>query len=316
MSDDFLRIGDAASGASAEVAVGLGLNCFSWKAPFGDGGEPRELLRAEPGFDGGEKRPSRSGIPLMFPFPGRIGGKVFEFGGKAYRLDSSDLYGNAIHGFAMRGPWRVTERAADSVRAEFRTEIDAPSCVEQWPGLFRLEAEYRVAGGRLELDFAVESTGDEPAPFGFGTHAYFRLPLAEGSDAEATVVRAPVATELATAEMLPTGEETAIGPTEPLPAGAPLAGRVLDAPHRLSPGGGATELLDPATGRVLRQTFDDSMTCLVLYTPDHREAICLEPQTCTPDPFALAARGVETGLRVLEPGASYRTKIVWEATLA
>jgi len=43
----------------------------------------------------------------------------------------------------------------------------------------------------------------------------------------------------------------------------------------------------------------------VVYNPPHREAFCIEPYTCVPDPFALEARG----LRVLAPGEQFQARI-------
>ena len=72
MAAEVVEIVDALSGASARILVSLGFNCFSWRPVLADG--PREMLWADVGFDAGDKRPSGSGIPLLFPFPGRIGG--------------------------------------------------------------------------------------------------------------------------------------------------------------------------------------------------------------------------------------------------
>ena len=70
-----------------------------------------------------------------------------------------------------------------------------------------------------------------------------------------------------------------------------------------------TRLADPASGRTLTQTFDASFTQCVVYTPGHREAICMEPYTCVPDAIRLAAEGHNTGLQVLQPGESRHTTI-------
>ena len=70
-----------------------------------------------------------------------------------------------------------------------------------------------------------------------------------------------------------------------------------------------TRLTDPSTGRVLTQSFDSTFTQCVVYTPPHRQAICIEPYTCVPDAIRLAAEGYETGLQVLAPGESRETTI-------
>ncbi|TWT99427.1 Aldose 1-epimerase [Botrimarina colliarenosi] len=318
MAAKIVRLTAADSDATADVAVGLGFNCFSWRSPFaGDTTDPapRELLWAEPDFADGDGRPSRSGIPLLAPFPGRIANGVVEWDGKRYQLDDTSGQGHAIHGFAPRNPWRLLDQAADRVTAEFRPSIDAPAALGQWPGDYIVTATYRIEASRLTFDLSVTNPGDAAIPFGFGTHAYFRLPLAEGADPESTVVRAPVEAQWESADMIPTGVATPLPAHDALAAGAPLAGREFDTAYRFAAGASTTELADPVSGRTLRQTFDGSMTCCVIYTPGHREAICLEPYTCTPDPLNMKAKGAESGLMVIEPGASYTTQIVLEAVI-
>ncbi|HEX5447005.1 MAG TPA: hypothetical protein VFW87_24535, partial [Pirellulales bacterium] len=57
------------------------------------------------------------------------------------------------------------------------------------------------------------------------------------------------------------------------------------------------------------QTFDDQFVACVVFNPPHRQAVCVEPYTMIPDPFALLAAGVDPHLRVLAPGGSFRTAI-------
>ncbi|MCE9547241.1 MAG: hypothetical protein K8T25_17355, partial [Planctomycetia bacterium] len=66
---------------------------------------------------------------------------------------------------------------------------------------------------------------------------------------------------------------------------------------------------DPASGRSLKVTFDDTYRECVLYTPGHREAFCIEPYTCVPDAYRLQAAGCDTGLRVLPPGGTFSAEM-------
>jgi aldose 1-epimerase len=70
-----------------------------------------------------------------------------------------------------------------------------------------------------------------------------------------------------------------------------------------------TRLSDPDSGRTVTQTFDKTFTQCIVYTPPHRQAICLEPYTCLPDSYRMRAAGCETGLQILQPGEQF------EATL-
>jgi aldose 1-epimerase len=311
MSSQITEISDRESGARARVLISLGFNCFSWRPVLDHG--PREMLWADAGFDNGDKRPSGSGIPLLFPFPGRIRAAKYHFNGRDYELEPGDAFGNAIHGFVFNRPWRVVEQTPARVAGEFQASIDDPSILERWPADFRIRVSYEVRERELISEIRYENTGEGPLPCGFATHAYFRLPLTEGGIASDTVVMAPVHKFWELDRMIPTGKVQAVPAEQQLAAGLRLADHQFDTAFTaLRPDADGllrTKLTDPATERALTQTFDTSFTQCVVYTPPHREAICLEPYTCVPDAIRLKAEGHETGLQILKPGDSRQTTI-------
>jgi aldose 1-epimerase len=311
-----VEICDAESGSSARVLASLGFNCFSWRPMLADG--PREMMWADAEFERGDKRPSSSGIPLLFPFPGRIGGAAFEFAGQRYQLEPGDAFGNAIHGFVYTRPWRLLEQSDCRVVGEFQASVDDRSVLERWPSDFRIRVSYEVRGCDLVSDIYYENTGASPLPCGFGTHAYFRLPLAEGSVPEQTRVYAPVAQTWEAREMLPTGRKLPATGDNDLSSGGPLAGRKFDTYFtELKPdpdGLVRTRLIDPLTGRKVTQSFAADFTQCIVYTPPHRQAICLEPYTCLPDTYRMRDAGHETGLQILKPGETFATTITMEAS--
>jgi aldose 1-epimerase len=306
-----VEISDAASGASARILVSLGFNCFSWRPMLEKG--PREMLWTHPEFTGGNERPSGSGMPLLFPFPGRIGGAKFMFSGREYELEPGDAFGNAIHGFVHKRPWRVVEQSASRVVGEFQASVDDRSILERWPSDFRIRVSYEVRGRELVSDIYYENTGDGALPCGFGTHTYFRLPLAEGAAVEETQVYAPASKVWELKDMLATGRILQVPAGMELSGGGPLAGRQFDTSFTaLRPeadGHIHTWLHEPQSGRTLTQVFDPIFTQCIVYTPPHREAICLEPYTCVPDAFRLEAEGHTTGLQLLAPGQAKETRI-------
>lgn len=309
MASQVAEITDVNSGATARILASQGFNCFSWRPVLDDG--PREMLWAEPGFELGDKRPSSGGNPLLFPFPGRIGGAVFTFEGRQYRLESADVYGNAIHGFVLSRPWRVAEQNVHRVVGEFQASIDDATILNRWPSDFRIRVSYEVRGRDLLSEIRYENTGDCALPCGFGTHAYFRLPLSEGGAIGDTEVTAPVDHYWELERMNPTGQILTARPD--LSRGMRLVDHQFDTVFTgLRPDADGmlrTRLTDPANGRTLQQTFDQSFTQCVIYTPGHRQAICLEPYTCVPDAIRLHAEGYDTGLQVLKPGQSFATGI-------
>jgi aldose 1-epimerase len=311
MASQVIEITDPDSDSSARIFASLGFNCFSWRPTLDDG--PREMLWADPEFASGEKRPSGSGIPLLFPFPGRIGGARYQFNGREYQLEPGDAFGNAIHGFVFNRPWRVVEQQAARVVGEFQASVDDPSILARWPSDFRIRVSYEVRGAALASEIQYENVGDGPLPCGFATHAYFRLPLASGSRAADTIVTAPVGAFWELEKMMPTGRVLAVSDGQKLAGGLALSDHQFDTVFTElradADGLIRTTLADPASKRTLTQTFDTNFTQCVVYTPPHREAICLEPYTCVPDAIRLAAEGHATGLQILKPGQKFETTI-------
>jgi aldose 1-epimerase len=306
-----VSITDSATGASARILVSSGFNCFSWRPVLQDG--PREMLWSHQDFASGNARPSGSGVPLLFPFPGRIGKARFTFSGREYLLEPGDPFGNAIHGFVYNRPWRAIEQSVNRVSGEFQASRDDQAVLARWPGDFRIRVSYVIEGLKLTTQIECENMGNSPLPYGLGTHAYFRLPLSDGADPEMTKVTLRATRVWEARDQLPTGRLLPTDGNLDLASARPLAGRSFDTYFTgLQPsktGVVETVLADPKNGRTVVQTFAQDFTQCVVYTPVHREAICLEPYTCVPDPFRLAAEGHETGLRILQPGERFVTTI-------
>jgi aldose 1-epimerase len=311
MTSQISEIADRKSGSIARILVSQGFNCFSWRPVLSDG--PREMIWAEAGFELGDKRPSSGGNPLLFPFPGRIGGAVFTFEGREYRLEPSDAFGNAIHGFVFNRPWRVAEQSDARIVGEFQASVDDPTILEHWPADFRIRVSYEVRNRELVSDIRYENTGDGLLPCGFGTHAYFRLPLTEGGSVADTEVTVPVSQYWELERMNPTGQRSMVRPDQPFANGLRLVDHQFDTiftgVQSDADGHVRTRLVDPANGRTLTQTFSSDFTQCVVYTPGHRQAICVEPYTCVPDAIRLAAERYETGLQVFTPGETFATTI-------
>jgi aldose 1-epimerase len=311
MTVEVVRITDESSGSIAQIAPGLGFNCFSFQAPLGD--QLVETLWAHPEFISGSQRPSGSGIPILFPFAGRIPGTSFEYQGTTYELTPGDAMGNAIHGFVMGRPWRVIAQTPSSVTGEFQGSVDEPTLSRSWPCDFRIRATYEVRGASLLSTFVVDNPDTKPLPFTLATHAYFRLPVGGSGTVADTLVTVPVRAAWQLENLIPTGEKIGIPGLEGLLTGLPLADRVFDnvLTDIVYDGTQAhTKVQAPSTGHTLTQSFDNSFRHVVVYTPPHREAICMEPYSAIPNALALSERGIETGLRWLQPGESYETQIV------
>src|SRR5262245_6269607 len=171
VAQDVFVLGDEGGGSRVEVWPGAGCNCLRWRA----GGA--ELLYAAPDWEQNPV-PTRSGVPVLFPFPNRIRDGRFSWDGREYRPPVNDPAGkNAIHGFAVRKPWRPLTAGADArsawLRCEFQGSIDAPDCRDFWPADYRLTLTHRLAANSLTIEAAVENPDAKPLPFGLGYHPYF-----------------------------------------------------------------------------------------------------------------------------------------------
>lgn len=309
MSAEVIRLTHADSGAEAHVLVSQGFNCFSWKAPLKQG--LTELLYATDGFETGQGRASSSGIPLLFPFPGRIAGGRFTFQGKDYKIPAGDGRVNALHGFVFTRPWRTIDSSPTQVTAEFQGSVDAPETLELWPSDYLIRASYELEPHRLVCRVRYENPGEGDLPCGFGTHAYFKVPIAEGADVEDTVLTIPTDGEWEFVEMIPSGKCASTPAADQFPHGLKLAGQQFDSGYRLKQGASGTIETSVKSGPVtVTQTCDADFQCYVVYTPGHREAVCVEPYTNVPDPFALLEKGVDSNLQVLSPGESRDYELV------
>jgi aldose 1-epimerase len=230
-------------------------------------------------------------------------------------LTEGDGRGNAIHGFVLNRPWRVIEQTDRRVVGQFQSSVDDPDVLKQWPADFRITVSYELTGTELHSRLVVENPDTRPLPCGLGTHPYFRLPLG-GSRGDACIVKLPVTSFWELDQMLPTGRELPLPEAASLRAGRAFGEMKYDTVMsglEFAEGKCVTEINDPESGLVVRQSFDDTFRECVIYTPPHREAICIEPYTCVPGGFQLPTPMRNAGLRVLQPGASFQAVITIRA---
>ncbi|PQO42254.1 aldose 1-epimerase [Blastopirellula marina] len=307
MSLEIIEIKDPESGSSAKIAPTFGFNCFEFLANVD--GQAIDVLWAADDFADGTARPSSSGIPLLFPFPGRIHGTKLSWEDRQFEIPEGDGRGNAIHGFVMNRAWRVTEQTESHVTAEFQASRDDATLMEQWPTDFKVTATYEVSGTALTGTYRIENPSAKPLPFGFGTHPYFKVPIG-GESADACEIIVPYTFAWEFKDQMASGNQfnRDTDPFQP----------ILFQDTQFDNGFGGlesedglctTSIHDPGSGRTIEQQFDDQFDSVVLYNPGHREAFCIEPYTCIPDAFQLRRQGYDGGLRVLPAGETFETSI-------
>ncbi len=309
MTVECVELADPKSSTTARVLTGLGFNCFQFCVAGPNG--PVDVLWSAGGFESGRERAAGSGIPLLFPFPGRIPGTALYWDGKEYPLEPGDGQGNAIHGFVLDRPWRVLERSDNRVVGQFHAARDDASLRGRWPADFRLTVSYEVAENSLRSQLTMDNPDSKPLPCGLGTHPYFRLPLG-GSAAEACIVRVPVTQQWELDGMLPTGNRRPVEDPQAFRSGMPFGGMQFDDIYCglvFEQDLCTTTIEDPDSGLRLVQEFDRAFRECVIYTPPHREAICIEPYTCLSGAHKLQQQGIDAGIRVLKPGESVSASV-------
>jgi len=306
----------------AEVWPQWGFNCVRWQVKQPDGSWAGVFYTA-PDWESNPV-PTRSGHPVLFPSPGRL--RDGRLPGSAVQLPLNDsTKQHAIHGFTPRNRWRVvgSTTGADSaaLTGQFRLADDLPDAVGQWPGDFVLTLTYTLRRDRVRVDARVVNHGTEALPFGIGYHPYFRLPGVTDADIGGHVLTAHVSKVWAAdAANLPTGERKPVPPEvdfqQPRPIGAAALDHVFTS-VTAAPADGLVEmatLTHPAASGRLRVLADPAFRELVLFTPAHRQAVAIEPYSCSADASNLQARGIDSGWLTLTPGATWDAAVEyrWE----
>lgn len=149
-------------------ALSAAINSFGAELTHLEDAQGRELMTdADPAYWAGH-------APLLFPIVGALNGGE-------YRLEDRRSFAMKQHGFARRLEWTVAERGVDHAR--FQLADDAVTR-EQYPFGFVLDATYRVAGLRLEIEVRLRNRGDVALPASFGFHPAFAWPLPYGEPRE------------------------------------------------------------------------------------------------------------------------------------
>jgi aldose 1-epimerase len=268
-----------------------------------------EVIERPSSLDALREHTFRHGIPILFPWPGRVANARFSFRGREVTLPVNEpARGHAIHGLAFDRPFAVTRRGPYFLHTELDSRTDS-ALTGAWPYPFVLELDWEVGNG-LRCAAAVHNVGNETMPFGIGAHPYIHAPLDERGR------RGEVALEVSASSHWPLDERLIPrGAPEPVTGRFDLRGRrrlgsesyddafQLDA--RRDAGLPCARLIDPALGLAVELRAAPAFRELVAYAPPDREVVSLEPYTCAPDAFNLATRGIDAGVIELAPGATF-----------
>jgi galactose mutarotase-like enzyme len=215
----------------------------------------REVLYLDPATLIDRSKNVRGGIPVLFPFAGRLAGGTYTANGVSYAMSQ--------HGFARNEPFRVAEqetrdRAAITLSL---TSNDASRAVFPWD--FEVRLTYALAGNTLSVEQAYTGHGPGEMPLHAGFHPYFLVPDAEKARAEITTDASKVF-------------DNVTGKSEPF-TGFDLTNPEVDL-HLLDHRARSTRL---SIGRKPAVTLemDPSFTTLVVWTLAGKDFVCVEPWT-------------------------------------
>jgi galactose mutarotase-like enzyme len=111
----------------------------------------------------------RGGIPVLFPFAGKLPNDSYEAHGRTWTLTQ--------HGFARRLPWRLVERGSDSTHAWLECLLESnEETLAVFPWKFALALRFKLSGAQLTLDTRIENRDTTPMPHALGFHPYFFVP--------------------------------------------------------------------------------------------------------------------------------------------
>jgi galactose mutarotase-like enzyme len=102
----------------------------------------------------------RGGIPLLFPFAGRLDGDRLVHAGTTMKQ----------HGFARNKAWTVREQGSTAVRLGL---ADDAQTRDAYPHALHLEQAVTLLPRGLQLELRIENRGDTPMPVAPGWHPYF-----------------------------------------------------------------------------------------------------------------------------------------------
>jgi len=242
---------------------------------------------------------------LLVPWPNRVGGGRYDFGGRSLQLPLTEVdKNNAIHGLLRWTLWKLLARTDDAVL------LGTTLCPQPgYPFLLDVRVEYRLGPDGLSTVVHATNTGTDPAPYGVGQHPY--LTVGTGL-VDSAVLTVPARYLLRTDDRgLPVGREPVDGTPYDFRAGRAIGDLRLDTAFtgldRDPDGRAVVRLAHPSEPRGVDVRLGEGTRYVQVYTGDtlsdpgqRRRGVAVEAMSCPPDAFRSG-----TDLTVLEPGASH-----------
>jgi aldose 1-epimerase len=269
----------------------------------------RELLfRDQPvmaGYEADELPPSGAG-QLLAPWPNRIEGGRYAFGGTQFQLALTEpALGNAIHGLTRWTSWTAVSQDAGSVLLR-----SAPHGYQGYPFGLEIEAGFRLhPDSGLHVAITARNRGSRAAPYGTGCHPYLTVRSPSVDDCELSL---PAASWLPLDDRgIPSGPQASVEGTpydfrRPRVIGTTRLDHALTGLARDGDGRAWAHLVaDGGSGARVSLWAGEGYRWLQVFTGDplgpdrRRKALAVEPYTCPPNAFVTG-----DDLLILQPGAT------------
>lgn len=239
---------------------------------------------------------------VLMPWPNRLAGGSYEFGGARYQLALSEAKTqNASHGLVRWANWTLLGR--DESRVTLGLTLHPQS---GYPFTVALAVTYRLDDSGLHVESRARNVGTAPLPFGAGFHPYFTIGTPTIDDATLTL---PARRALTTDErMIPTGATEVAGTALDFHAPCQIADTILDtcftSLDRDAEGKARITLAGASGGPILTLVLDRAFGFVQVYSGDNlpdpatrRQGLAIEPMTCPANAF-----NSDEGLITLAPG--------------
>lgn len=255
-------------------------------------------------FGEDEMRPRYRGAVLA-PWPNRVADGAYYAGGARHQLPLTEpARGNALHGLVAWARFELAERDERSVTLRHRL---VPQ--DGYPFSLELTVRYALGPDGLTCTVGAVNAGDQPAPYGTGSHCYL---VAGPGSVDDWSLRLPAGEvlEVTPDRLLPVRRQPVTDGAFDFTAGRGLEGLEVDHAFtglradddglvraQVRGGDGGVECAwDPAVLPWVQVHTADLGTGV----PGHRDGLAVEPMTCAPDAFNSG-----WGLVVLDPGARH-----------
>ncbi|HEX5248538.1 MAG TPA: aldose 1-epimerase family protein [Gaiellales bacterium] len=258
------------------------------------------------GYGADEMSPGGRG-QLLIPFPNRVQGGRYEFGGRGHQLPLNEPEaGNAIHGLTRWAEWMLVRAEPDSVVFEHLLH-PRPG----YPFSLALRVEYQLDAAGLAVSTKATNVGAEPCPYGCGAHPYLTVGTAT---VDTAILQVPARTVLhSDAHGIPVGREpvegTAYDFRQPRPIGPVRLDNAFTDLERDDDGIARAELRDPDGHASVVLWVDAAHSYLMVFSGDtlpdaeRRRSLAVEPMTCPPNAFC-----TREAVITLDPGQAFTSR--------